>query len=175
VELSSDIKGLTRPVEGILNYWKSLPFEQDLPFKSSLDPLDIPTNILPHIFLVELNYNPFSACIRLQGTYLNSSLGQHYTGKLIDKTTFGDYAIEILALYEQSAERRTPYISREEISSSDNTSMFVEAIHLPLIDEQGMVKYILGAVSKLSGLPDTESDFVASHWEVNQVEKITLD
>ncbi|WP_419904755.1 PAS domain-containing protein [Kiloniella sp.] len=174
MDFATGTKGLTLPVQGILDYWKSMPVEKDLPLKSTLDPLSIATEILPHIFLVELNYEPFSAFIRLQGTYLNNSLGQHYTGKFIDETTFGGYATEILELYEQAAHRRMPYISHEEISSREDLSVIVEAIHLPLIDEHGTVKYILGAVSRLSEIPSPESEFVASRWEVNTIKQVAL-
>ncbi len=175
MDTTADTKGLTLPIQGILEYWKSLPLEQDLPYKSALDPLLIPTEILPHIFLVELSYDPFSAYIRLQGTYLNNSLGQHFTGQFIDEDNFGPYSAEVLKLYEQLANRRTPYISHEEIISQDDMNVMVEAIHLPLLDDQGGVKYILGAISRLSGLSNPESGFVPNRWEVNSFKEIKLD
>ncbi len=174
VEPTTETKGLTLPVQGILEYWKTLPFEQDLPFKSALDPLSIPTEILPHVFLVELGSNPFSALIRLQGTYLNHALGQHFTGQYIDETTFGAGAVEILDHYEQTVKRRTPYVSQEEVTFRKDESVIVEAIHLPLIDNLGEVKYILGAISRLSGIVNSKNDFIPSHWELNNIKRVTL-
>ena len=72
----AEILELSDPVRRVYDYWQSLPNLKGLPLKSALEPMNMPLQILPHVFLVELEYEPFAALIRLQGTYINSALGQ---------------------------------------------------------------------------------------------------
>ncbi|WP_417454525.1 PAS domain-containing protein [Kiloniella sp.] len=166
MEKPNDLLKLTAPVKGIYDYWRSLPTCEGLPLKSALDPVEIPSGFLPHIFLVQLEYNPFAAFVRLQGTYLNYSLGQYFTDKYVDKSTFGDSAATILASYEEAAAKRMAYVSQEEIQSSKYQSILIEAIHLPMVDDVGDVKFILGALSRISGADSTDLEFRGRHWDI---------
>ena len=172
MESSNNPIKLTDPVKGIYDYWRSLPQCKGLPMKSALDPIGIPSEFLPHIFLVQLEYNPFSALVRLQGTYLNYSLGQHFTDKYVDESTFGDSAATILASYEEAATKRMAYVSQEEVHSSSQKRILIEAIHLPMVDDEGDVKFIFGALSRLSGADRIDQEFRGHHWEIKSRSQI---
>jgi hypothetical protein len=172
VEESTDLNSLTAPVKGVYDYWLSLPKCRGLPLKSALTPIEIPPDFLPHVFLMELEYNPFAALVRLQGTYINYSLGQHFTDKYVDESTFGESAVDILASYEEAATKRVAYVSQEEILSTSQQTMLIEAIHLPMVDEDGEVKFILGALSRLSGSENPDQEFRGRHWDVKMRNQI---
>ncbi|WP_085899320.1 PAS domain-containing protein [Kiloniella majae] len=165
-DLTTDLNSLTAPVKGVYDYWQSLPKCRGLPLKSALAPMEIPLEFLPHVFLMELEYNPFAALVRLQGTYINYSLGQHFTDKYVDESTFGESAAAILDSYEEAAIKRVAYVSQEEVLSTSQQKMLIEAIHLPMVDEEGDVKFILGALSRLSGSENSDQEFRGQHWDV---------
>lgn len=165
-DFATDLNSLTAPVKGVYDYWQSLPKRKGLPLKSELAPMEIPLEFLPHVFLMELEYNPFAAQVRLQGTYINYSLGQHFTDKYVDESTFGESAAAILDSYKEAARKRVAYVSQEEILSTSQQKMLIEAIHLPMVDEGGEVKFILGALSRLSGSESFDQKFRGHHWDV---------
>jgi hypothetical protein len=168
----ADLDSLAAPVRGVYEYWEALPKFQGLPLKSSLDPVDMPLEYLPYVFLVQLEYNPFAALIRLQGTYINHSLGEYFTNKYIDESTFGESAPAILAGYEEAAIKRVAYVSHEEVHAISGQTMVIEAIHLPMVDEQGKVIYFLGALSRISGSTNHDHEFRGQRWDVKAVNKI---
>ncbi|WP_162938135.1 PAS domain-containing protein [Kiloniella sp. EL199] len=165
-DLTTDLDSLTAPVKGVYDYWQSLPRCRGLPLKSALAPMEIPREFLPHVFLMELEYDPFAALVRLQGTYINYSLGQHFTDKYVDESTFGENAADILASYEEAAIKRVAYVSQEEILSTPQQTMLIEAIHLPMVDQEGEVKFIFGALSRLSGSDNPDQEFRGRQWDV---------
>ena len=173
MEQFADLDNLAPPVLGVYKYWLSLPKCAELPLKSCLDPVDIPTKLLPHVFLVQLETNPFAALIRLQGTYINHSLGEYFTDKYIDESTFGDSASAILAGYEEAAQKRVAYVSHEEVYGLSGQTMLIEAIHLPMVDEEeGHVNYFLGALSRISGVTNHDHEFRGRRWDVKAISNI---
>ncbi|KKJ78667.1 hypothetical protein WH95_00845 [Kiloniella litopenaei] len=172
MEQYADLDNLSPPVLGVYKYWLTLPKCAGLPLKSSLDPVDIPTEHLPHVFLVQLEENPFAALIRLQGTYINHSIGEYFTNKYIDESTFGESATAILAGYEEAAQKRVAYVSHEEVYGISGQIMLVEAIHLPMVDEEGNVNYFLGALSRISGATNHDHEFRGRRWDVKAVSNI---
>ncbi|WP_299378864.1 PAS domain-containing protein [uncultured Kiloniella sp.] len=173
MEQYADLDNLAPPVLGVYKYWLSLPKYEGLPLKSSLDPVDIPTKLLPHVFLVQLETNPFAALIRLQGTYINHSLGEYFTDKYINESTFGNSATAILAGYEEAAQKRVAYVSHEEVYGLSGQTMLIEAIHLPMVDEEeGHVNYFLGALSRISGVTNHDHEFRGRRWDVKAISNI---
>ncbi|WP_020591292.1 PAS domain-containing protein [Kiloniella laminariae] len=154
-------------LRGLLDYWKSLPAKPNLPLKTSFDPLAVPRQIWPQIFLCQLFYDPFSVLIRLQGTYLNDKLHQKFTGKYIDYSTFGPAAVKILHNYQRAAQNRTGYLSQERLCFGERDGVFLEAIHLPLLDETGRVSHILGALERLPGQADCHEKFEARRRDIS--------
>ncbi|MCZ4279940.1 PAS domain-containing protein [Kiloniella laminariae] len=146
-------------LRGLLSYWQSLPLKQDLPLKASFDPLSVPRQIWPQLFLCQLFYEPFSVLIRLQGTYLNDKLHQQFTGKYIDETTFGASASKVLRAYQRAALKRVGYLSQERLCFGEGFGVFLEAIHLPLLDEKGQVSHMLGALERLPCQADCLDNF----------------
>ncbi|MCZ4279939.1 PAS domain-containing protein [Kiloniella laminariae] len=166
----------TSPVKGLFDYWKSLPADQGLPLKSALDPLGMPPRVLPYLFLCELTFVPeFSVYFRLQGTFLSEVLGQNFTGKYLDETTFGKDASRVIGHYYRVATNRVPCVTQERISSGRGVSMIMEVIHLPLADEKGEPRYIIGALARIQDavVPETPPEnFVSRYWDIEMFSEI---
>src|SRR5262245_27147770 len=87
-------------------YWLSRRGERRMPRRSDISPTDIPS-LLPMLFLVDLEHDPFRVRYRLVGTSAVEMSGRDYTGLYLDEIRFNK-PDELLALYRQAADERRP-------------------------------------------------------------------
>lgn len=150
----------------LMHYWLDRVKGDALPQRSDIDPIDMDTALLPHIFLCSVSYDPFEVYFRLQGTFINSRLGQNFKGKKIGPEIFGDAAHDINDLYYRLAHSQKPILSNEMIKSTAGTSYLVEIIHLPLVDESGTTRFVLGAIDLIDRNESYLQKFISNHWVV---------
>ncbi len=65
-------------------YWRSIHPPQGLPGRAHLDPLAIPT-LLPGIWLLDVQHEPFRLRYRLAGTETVEAIGAEVTGRWMDE------------------------------------------------------------------------------------------
>lgn len=78
-------RAVNAPVRAVLAYWLRLHDHERLPARERFNPLDLPSRILPHLFLLERGVGPHWR-IRLLGSHLVAALGHDFTGRdLVDE------------------------------------------------------------------------------------------
>jgi hypothetical protein len=65
-------------------YWRSIHPSQGLPGRTHLDPLAIPA-LLPGIWLLDVQHEPFRLRYRLAGTEVVEAIGAEVTGRWMDE------------------------------------------------------------------------------------------
>lgn len=157
----------------LLSYWQSLSGpSSSLPQRTAYSPIDIPPPVLPHVFLCQISHDPFEVLIRLQGTYLAERAGQHYSGKRIDATTFGENYQDILDGYRLVCRERAPLMTEQRVESLNGRSVITEVLQLPLAGDgdQNEVAYVTGSLDIIGGNAKAWTDFQAAEWSVLQSE-----
>jgi hypothetical protein len=81
-------RGLGANVAGLFKYWRSLN-DGRAPARAQFDPMAIPT-LLPPIYLVEFEPDPFRVRYRLTGTKADEWNGFNITGRYIDEFLVND-------------------------------------------------------------------------------------
>ena len=84
-------------IRAALEYWRSILSSRAMPAPEDLDPLLIPRNVLPHVTLLDIEYEPRKRFRwRLIGTAITELLNRDLTGRYWDET-FTDDEINIFA------------------------------------------------------------------------------
>ncbi|WP_419901270.1 PAS domain-containing protein [Kiloniella sp.] len=161
--------------KSLLAYWLKLSEGAGVPQRARFDPINIDPEVLPHIFLCSLGYAPFSVHFRLQGTFITEYLGQAYTGKELNKETFGESADEVKALYKRVADTRHPVVSQELISAANGDEILIEVLHMPLMNKQGKVAFVLGSIDAMGDDYLNKQHFVSHHWVVKSSTGVSVD
>jgi len=77
-------------IQEISQYWASLSRSLNgIPLRSDFDPLDLRRSLLPHIWMVDIEYTPERFRFRLCGTHLVHALGFDPTGRYYDEVFTG--------------------------------------------------------------------------------------
>jgi len=131
-------------IRGIHSYWQSIHPNEDLPGRRHFDPIQVP-ELLPHIWLLDVQAEPFSLRYRLAGTMIVQLLGREVTG-----LSFAEAHPDIspdsayLEIYRLAARKGVPswrrgtpnFFTRPDVAS-------VETIILPLADDGKHVDILL--------------------------------
>ena len=140
------------------------------PRRSDFDPLGMPRALIPHVFLNEIISDPFAVKILVQGAFIRDGAKQAFTGRYIDRETFGDTWRGVVDIYRRVHAERRPLLSRERHSSSDDRSLVVEVLHLPLFSQDGSVCAVLGGLDRAAEAPAGQGLSERAHrWEVLDV------
>ena len=161
--------------KSLLAYWLRLSGEGGVPQREHFDPVDLEPEVLPHIFLCSLGHAPFSVHFRLQGTFITEHLGQNYTGKELNDETFGTAAATVLDLYKQVAYGEHPVVSQELVSAANGDEILIEVLHMPLMNRQGKVAFILGSIDAVGDDYLNKKHFVSHHWSIKSTTELGLD
>ncbi|WP_262689809.1 PAS domain-containing protein [Kordiimonas aestuarii] len=127
-----------------LDLWKALPREQGgVPLKRSFKPARA-ADLMPHLFLSEVR-GKYDLHIRLVGSAMEENESFRLTGSnYFDKLDRADWDF-----YEDFIEgyRAQPCAGRllRQIKTSQSTTYDVHTLGVPLADEDGGVRYVLGA------------------------------
>src|SRR3546814_16827016 len=73
----SDGFGFFRP---LLQYWSERAAGRAAPRRSDIDPLDLPSSLLPHLLLIDVERDPPDFRYRLAGTAADTIRGQSLKG-----------------------------------------------------------------------------------------------
>ncbi|MEH6630425.1 MAG: PAS domain-containing protein [Halopseudomonas aestusnigri] len=161
--------------KSLLDYWVRLSGGIGVPQREHFDPIDLDPDALPHIFLCSLGYAPFSVHFRLQGTFITEHLGQAYTGKELNSETFGEAADDVLELYKRVADELHPVVSQELISAANGDKILIEVLHMPLMNKQGKVAFVLGSIDAIGDDYLNKKHFVSHHWVVKSSTDLNID
>ncbi|RED45130.1 PAS domain-containing protein [Aestuariispira insulae] len=123
-------------------YWDSLA-KDGLPARRDIEPADIPA-LLPHIYLVEVSYEPLDFQYRLIGTAIVERSARDYTGTSIRDIPMQAPPSQIWSLYETVATTGQPTCTL--IPYRDEKDRFVEKQCLPLSSDGTTIDMLLGSI-----------------------------
>lgn len=127
----------------LLRYWSTKRGDRPAPRRADLDPLDIP-DLLPILTLVDVLRDPLRFRYRVVGTAVAEGFGRDATGRFVDEDLYGAEARAIFATYERLTVEVRPFRRHSRLAWSSREWQVLEAIELPLIDDEGRVCMVLG-------------------------------
>ncbi|WP_374383938.1 hypothetical protein [Dongia sp.] len=97
----------------------------------AFDPLAVPPQVLPHLFILELH--PDSAAgshlrVRLTGTALDRAFERNLRGHDLEEFLHGPYSADVLAGFHRCAAEHKPIWMRQIVSIRDKVPRFVEGV-----------------------------------------------
>lgn len=122
-------------------YWLSRRFGRVMPRRADIDPADMPA-LLPHIALVDIEYEPFRVRYRVVGTKMVEYVGHDFTGLYLDELKFSK-PDELLALYRRAATERAPTFRAMTWRGPDGSVWVLENAILPLSEDDVRVTQCL--------------------------------
>ena len=92
----------------LLQYWNKVRGTRDFPSRDDIDPAALKP-LLPHLFMLTAEYEPFRVCYRLVGTEIVRFAKFDFTGRYADALHFQDDAgADWTSFYRESMEARRP-------------------------------------------------------------------
>ncbi len=114
-------------------YWLGRRRDRSMPCRADIDPSDL-TALLPHIALVDIEYDPFRVRYRVVGTKMVEYVGHDFTGLYLDELKFSK-PDELLALYRRATEERVPTFRSTTWRRPDGEVWTLENAILPLSED----------------------------------------
>lgn len=135
--------------EWILDYWASLPRQGRLPSPKSIDPLNIPANILPFIYKIGVTWAEDGRpgfVYRLSGTQLTKEYGREITG-MTPRTAFPTYFRDLEAAYTIAASADRPIVHRYRLPIFNREHKVVERLMCPFATDGDRVDMLFGCLT----------------------------
>lgn len=126
-----------------LNVWDDLKGARPMPSPVDIDPLGFPTRLLPHISLLDIEYQPTRRFRwRLIGTYITEILGRDSTGRYWDEI-YGSRAMKALSQGPiWVIENRRPVRNLGSAHYVDKTYLRSESIDMPLSTDGEVIDHL---------------------------------
>ncbi len=127
-------------------YWISIHPSAGLPGRQHVDPSAI-TNLLPHVFMVDVTRNPLRFKYRLVGTDYVQMMGKDLTGGFLDEVHPGFHGL-ILHQYTETAELGRPAYRKGPVmyTRPHRDYLGMERLIVPLARNGIEVDMILGVI-----------------------------
>lgn len=128
------LRDLTDPtVLQVLNYWYAKRETRRMPSPTDINPTDFPKT-LPHLMMLQVDYDPFQISYRLIGEHIAESHGINFRGRSVldvnmQRSNLGTLLFE---LFKKVAELRRPVGVGGEIEFPGGGYMNFEAAYMPL-------------------------------------------
>lgn len=136
----------------LYEYWLTKSSPVRLPSRQDIKPFELPSPVLPHVMLLDLERAGDSLRIRfrLTGTHIDEALGRNPTGEIVSDGTVanGRYVAYIQALYEEIVWSGEPIYSENIFQlAGQSVPMLTKRLSLPLSSDGKTVDMALvGAV-----------------------------
>lgn len=141
------------PILGpVLAYWARKRGSRLMPCKRDIDPVEIPSRLLPHLQIIEVIDAGARFRYRLVGGASVQAHGQDYTGKYPDEMLPDDRVRLVLKIYQTVYRTKSPLFSRSRYYSAKGWSLFANRVYMPLSDDEENVQHILGTIRFESGI-----------------------
>lgn len=125
-------------------YWDEARGGKRMPARSDVDPLDIPQELLPNLFLVEVVDGGRRFKFRLVGSESTIAAGRSLTGFHVDEINpnkaYGDY---VTNLYRRVLTRKRPVLSVSNFGLPDQEHRMTQRIMCPLSPDGEVVTMVI--------------------------------
>ena len=126
-----------------LTYWERLRAGRPMPSREDIEPLDI-APLLPHVYLVNISYDPLDFRYRLIGTKIVEHSLADYTGRSLRELPEQHPPSQVWALFNQAIEERRPVCTRIPYLHIPGRS--VEKLAAPLSSDGQTVDMLFGVI-----------------------------
>ncbi|HET6160925.1 MAG TPA: PAS domain-containing protein [Dongiaceae bacterium] len=124
-------------------YWFEKRAARVMPARTDIDPSEI-KDLLPHIILTRLEYEPFRVLYRLIGTRAVENAGMDYSGRYLDELDFvSEFGTDWPAIYRAIAEDKTPIYGLCQIKFTDGMIKPYVVAMFPLSSDGAQVDQVL--------------------------------
>jgi hypothetical protein len=108
--------------------------------KGALNPVMITANLLPHVFILDVERDAAKQALRLRvrltGTAIDGILGRATSGHALEEFIHGPRGDEVLAGFHHCANTREPLWMRQVVQIKGKVARFVEGITIYLPPER---------------------------------------
>lgn len=126
------------------DFWRVRRRGREVPLKCSIDPLEIPHQILPNLFLYECVESRFRC--RLAGTRIVEAYHRDPTGSFLDEAMGLSAANSRTRLYAATIRTGMPVVYWGKLSDSPNDWMDFKRLLLPISKEGKEIDMVFGMV-----------------------------
>lgn len=124
-------------------YWLDKKGERAMPARSSIDPGEI-KDLLPHVILSRLEYDPFRVLYKLIGTRAAENAGLDYSSHYLDELDFvSEYGTDWPAIYRTIAAEKAPLFGLCQIRFTDKMTKSYVVAMFPLSSDGARVDQVL--------------------------------
>lgn len=128
-------------------HWEARRGARAMPSRADLDPVELPRQLLPNLFLVDVEEEPRRFRYRLVGTELTAVMKRELKGLYIDEMPFL-FRKFALPAYAEVMERAAP--TYREINAIEALwRIRYKRLLLPLSDDGRRINMILGAIFRV--------------------------
>ena len=113
-------------------YWLNLPREAVVPDRRDVDPVQIPTTILPNVALLEIVDSGADAQVRLAGQEFDENFGVSLKGKKASELTQGEYRDYMLGHFRTLVDNRTAIYSESAFRWDRGGNLRTRRVMMPL-------------------------------------------
>jgi hypothetical protein len=162
---SEEIEQAIPVIADLHRYWSSLN-GGSAPERASVDPVSI-KSLLPHLLLVDFEFEPFRVSYRLTGTAIDRAAGFNLTGRSLDDflvEPLKEGALQLLDAYERAAISGAPQIATYRWLKSWPAEYSVPFGIFPL-SVNGKITQAL-AIEQVCHLPPFQQGKTWQDWEV---------
>jgi len=126
-----------------LEYWKSACRGRSMPSRGDIDPLAMPSALLPNLALVDVVEGGARFRFRLVGSEVGSAWGLSLTGKFVcDPVSNRDYGDYVLELYRTVLRSCRPVLSVSNWAHPDLEHINTQRIFCPLSEDGKTVNMV---------------------------------
>jgi len=137
-------------MQRLYDYWASRRRDDGRPpRREDIEPGDVP-DLLPYVFLVDIEEAPRRYRYRLAGSEVVACFGVDMTGLTIDELDLGEKTEQIRRLYDETAASGEPHYDRYEFwTASYQQHLNYERLLLPLSSNGERIDKLLGCAFAL--------------------------
>lgn len=139
----------------LVDYWRSKSRGGAVPFKSAIDPSEIP-RLLPDLLVYE-RIAPDHVRVRVVGTRVTARLGVDPTGGNIFELFADRYKSGVMDAMNRVLDEPCVQVATVRDRYPSGRQLLVEVVRLPLADEAGNPRYILSSTAELRRPGPTEA------------------
>jgi hypothetical protein len=115
----------------LLRYWNGLRGGREFPARRDVDPVEL-KDVLPHVMMTGISYQPFRVFYRLVGTEIVHWAGLDFTNRYADELIFDDEGRDWTDYYRTVIDARRPAYGLTAWIIEDRAPPWVEFMICPL-------------------------------------------
>lgn len=145
-DLDPDLRCESPVIKAALAAWMEAKGERAMPSRQDIDPVRLPSMLLPHILLIDVEHEPrLRFRWRLIGTHITNTLGRDSTGKYWDELYDDKVLAAITTGPNWVLQQRRPVRSTGKAPVSNKEFLHWEGVEMPLSSDGKTIDVIMAA------------------------------